>query len=105
MRPHPLEDIEPAVIVEALRAHPGNLTHAARALGITRDALRRRIEHRGLGAHRGNRLEDAAAETLRAALERHKGNLSQAAGGLGLGRNAFTRRLEHHQINLEEFRA
>lgn len=105
MRPHLLEDIAPEVIRQALRAHAGNLTHAARALGITRDALRRRVEHHDLGADRGNRLEDVAADALRAALVQHKGNLSQAAETLGIGRNAFTRRLEHHRIDLKEFRA
>lgn len=104
MRPH-LDDIGPAAIRDALRAHAGNLTHAARALGITRDALRRRVEHYDLGADRGNRLDDVAAEALRAALALHKGNLSQAAGDLGIGRNAFTRRLRHHAIDLKEFRA
>ena len=42
-----LEDVEAFLIKKALARH-GNVTHAARALGLSRSALYRRLERYGL---------------------------------------------------------
>ena len=39
-----LEDVEKAVIRKALAKHEGNVSHAARELGLTRTSLYRRME-------------------------------------------------------------
>ena len=44
----PLEDMERTAIIRAIRLADGNLTVAARELGITRQSLYRRIEKYGL---------------------------------------------------------
>lgn len=41
----PLEDVEQILIRKALARHGGNVSHAARALGLSRSALYRRLEH------------------------------------------------------------
>jgi DNA-binding NtrC family response regulator len=43
-----LEDVEQEVIRRVLEKHAGNVTHAARELGITRTSLYRRMERYGL---------------------------------------------------------
>jgi DNA-binding NtrC family response regulator len=43
-----LEDVEKALIEKALRRHQGNVSEAARALGLSRSALYRRISQYGL---------------------------------------------------------
>jgi DNA-binding NtrC family response regulator len=43
-----LDDVERSTIRKALDKHDGNITHAARELGLTRTALYRRIEKYGL---------------------------------------------------------
>ena len=43
-----LEDVERQAIEQALKQHMGNVSHAAKALGITRGALYRRMEKHGL---------------------------------------------------------
>src|SRR5262245_11832310 len=43
-----LEEVERALIEKALRRHGGNVSEAARALGLSRSALYRRISHYGL---------------------------------------------------------
>jgi two-component system response regulator HydG len=43
-----LDDIEKDTIEQALRENQGNISHAARALGLTRASLYRRIEKHGL---------------------------------------------------------
>jgi DNA-binding NtrC family response regulator len=43
-----LDDMEKATIEQALRDNRGNISHAAKALGITRASLYRRIEKHGL---------------------------------------------------------
>ncbi len=43
-----LEDVEKAVIRKALKKHAGNVSHAARDLGLTRTSLYRRMEKYGL---------------------------------------------------------
>jgi len=45
-----LEEAERTLIQRALRRHQGNVTEAARALGLSRSALYRRLERRGPGA-------------------------------------------------------
>lgn len=45
-----LEPSERALVVEALAAAKGNITEAARLLGITRIMMRRRVERFGLSA-------------------------------------------------------
>ncbi len=42
--PQTLEDIEKAAVRQALQQHDGNISHAAKALGLSRTALYRRIE-------------------------------------------------------------
>ncbi|GJG88998.1 sigma-54-dependent Fis family transcriptional regulator [Gemmatimonadetes bacterium T265] len=44
----PLEDVERVLIGKALQRHGGNVSHAARALGLSRSALYRRMAHFGL---------------------------------------------------------
>ena len=44
-----LEQLEKTAVVEALKAYDGNLSKAARSLGITRQALYRKIEKYELG--------------------------------------------------------
>ena len=44
----PLEDVERLLIEKALARHGGSVSHAARALGLSRSALYRRIEKHGL---------------------------------------------------------
>jgi DNA-binding NtrC family response regulator len=41
----PLEDVEKILIRKALAKHAGNVSRAARALGLSRSALYRRLEH------------------------------------------------------------
>ncbi|MBT4500607.1 MAG: sigma-54-dependent Fis family transcriptional regulator, partial [Gemmatimonadetes bacterium] len=43
-----LEEVEKQVIELALRKHQGNVSHAARELGLTRTSLYRRMEKYGL---------------------------------------------------------
>ncbi len=43
-----LEEVEKAVVRKALKKHDGNISHAARELGITRTSLYRRLEKYGL---------------------------------------------------------
>lgn len=43
-----LEDVEGFLIKNALARHDGNVSHAARALGLSRSALYRRLERYGL---------------------------------------------------------
>jgi transcriptional regulator of acetoin/glycerol metabolism len=43
-----LEDVEKVVIQKALSKHGGNISHAAKELGLTRAALYRRLEKYGL---------------------------------------------------------
>jgi DNA-binding NtrC family response regulator len=43
-----LEEVERVLIEKALRRHGGNVSEAARALGLSRSALYRRIGHYGL---------------------------------------------------------
>jgi len=43
-----LDDVEKSAIEQALRENQGNISHAARALGLTRASLYRRIEKYGL---------------------------------------------------------
>jgi DNA-binding NtrC family response regulator len=45
---HTLDDIEKATIERTLRQHHGNISRAAKALGLTRTSLYRRIEKHGL---------------------------------------------------------
>lgn len=45
--PPPLEELEKEAIALALKAHGGNISHAARALGLTRASLYRRMEKYG----------------------------------------------------------
>ncbi len=44
----PLEEVERVLIRKALDRHEGNVSHAARALGLSRSALYRRLQHHGL---------------------------------------------------------
>ncbi len=44
----PLEEVERVLIGKALQRHAGNVSHAARALGLSRSALYRRMAHFGL---------------------------------------------------------
>jgi transcriptional regulator of acetoin/glycerol metabolism len=48
--PRPLEDVEREHIARALRYHADNRSHTARALGISRATLIKKIRHYGLGA-------------------------------------------------------
>jgi transcriptional regulator of acetoin/glycerol metabolism len=43
-----LEEVEALLIRKALARHDGNVSHAARALGLSRSALYRRLERHGL---------------------------------------------------------
>jgi DNA-binding NtrC family response regulator len=43
-----LEDVEAFLIKKALARHDGNVSHAAKALGLSRSALYRRLERYGL---------------------------------------------------------
>jgi transcriptional regulator of acetoin/glycerol metabolism len=43
-----LDKVEQVTIEKALRKHAGNISHAARELGITRTSLYRRMEKYGL---------------------------------------------------------
>jgi transcriptional regulator with PAS, ATPase and Fis domain len=43
-----LDDVEKTVIRKALKKHTGNISHAARELGLTRTSLYRRMEKYGL---------------------------------------------------------
>lgn len=43
----PLEEVERVLIQKALDRHGGNVSHAARALGLSRSALYRRLQHHG----------------------------------------------------------
>ena len=47
-RARTLEDVEREAIRAALAAHGGNVLHAAKALGLSRSALYRRLERYGL---------------------------------------------------------
>ena len=44
----PLEEVERVLIGKAMQRHGGNVSHAARALGLSRSALYRRMAHFGL---------------------------------------------------------
>jgi DNA-binding NtrC family response regulator len=44
----PLEDVERLLIRKALERHDGNVSHAAKALGLSRSALYRRLQQYGL---------------------------------------------------------
>lgn len=103
-----LDDIEPATLRAALEKMEGNITRAAVELGVTRDALRRRLAHHGIdpesfkpaGPHP---LEDISEAQLRTALKNSKGNISAAAAMLSIDRRALQRRLEHRGIDPKGF--
>ena len=44
----PLEEVERLLIRKALDRHEGNVSNAAKALGLSRSALYRRLQHHGL---------------------------------------------------------
>jgi transcriptional regulator of acetoin/glycerol metabolism len=44
----PLEEVERVLIRKALERHEGNVSQAAKALGLSRSALYRRLQHHGL---------------------------------------------------------
>ena len=44
----PLEEVERMLIVKALKRHGGNVSEAAKALGLSRSALYRRLAQHGL---------------------------------------------------------
>jgi DNA-binding NtrC family response regulator len=44
----PLEEVERVLIRKALERHGGNVSQAAKALGLSRSALYRRLQHYGL---------------------------------------------------------
>jgi transcriptional regulator of acetoin/glycerol metabolism len=44
----PLEEVERVLIRKALERHGGNVSTAAKALGLSRSALYRRLQHHGL---------------------------------------------------------
>jgi transcriptional regulator of acetoin/glycerol metabolism len=44
----PLEEVERLLIRKALERHGGNVSQAAKALGLSRSALYRRLQHYGL---------------------------------------------------------
>jgi DNA-binding NtrC family response regulator len=44
----PLEEVERVLIQKALERHGGNVSQAAKALGLSRSALYRRLQHHGL---------------------------------------------------------
>ena len=44
----PLEEVERVLIRKALERHGGNVSQAAKALGLSRSALYRRLQHHGL---------------------------------------------------------
>jgi transcriptional regulator of acetoin/glycerol metabolism len=44
----PLEEVERVLIRKALERHDGNVSQAAKALGLSRSALYRRLQHHGL---------------------------------------------------------
>jgi transcriptional regulator of acetoin/glycerol metabolism len=44
----PLEEVERLLIRKALERHNGNVSQAAKALGLSRSALYRRLQHHGL---------------------------------------------------------
>ena len=43
-----LEEVERVLIRKALERHGGNVSQAAKALGLSRSALYRRLQHHGL---------------------------------------------------------
>ena len=43
-----LEEVECLLIKKAVQRHNGNVSHAAKALGLSRSALYRRLERYGL---------------------------------------------------------
>jgi transcriptional regulator of acetoin/glycerol metabolism len=43
-----LEDVEAFLIKKAMARHDGNVSQAAKALGLSRSALYRRLQHHGL---------------------------------------------------------
>ena len=43
-----LEEVESFLIKKAVQKHNGNVSHAAKALGLSRSALYRRLERYGL---------------------------------------------------------
>jgi transcriptional regulator of acetoin/glycerol metabolism len=45
-----LEQVERHMIEQALQQHTGNISRMAKALGLSRTALYRRLERHGLGA-------------------------------------------------------
>jgi transcriptional regulator of acetoin/glycerol metabolism len=45
-----LEQVERHMIEQALQQHAGNISRMAKALGLSRTALYRRLERHGLGA-------------------------------------------------------
>jgi transcriptional regulator of acetoin/glycerol metabolism len=44
----PLEEVERVLIRKAMERHDGNVSQAAKALGLSRSALYRRLQHHGL---------------------------------------------------------
>jgi DNA-binding NtrC family response regulator len=58
-----LEQVEKLMIEQALRQHSGNISRVAKALGLSRTALYRRLERHGLGAGIAidERLDDGQA--------------------------------------------
>ena len=43
-----LEDVEASLVKKAMARYDGNVSHAARALGLSRSALYRRLQRYGL---------------------------------------------------------
>ena len=60
----PLREVEGAHILHALQVSNWNKRQAARALGISRDTLYRKIAEHGLAPERGLRPADGGTERL-----------------------------------------
>ncbi|MDB4931061.1 MAG: Response regulator of zinc sigma-54-dependent two-component system, partial [Myxococcaceae bacterium] len=45
-----VEDVERTMVLQALTAHGGNQTHAARALGLSRFGLQKKLRRLGISA-------------------------------------------------------
>jgi transcriptional regulator of acetoin/glycerol metabolism len=99
------EALELKMIVDALEQTGGNISAAARDLGVQRKTLHRKIELLGIDMQEfGKNREALTREAIVAALEKVQGSISAAARELGVPRTTLYRNMEMFGVDPDGFR-
>ena len=99
------ELLEKKMIEEALERSKGNISAAARQLGVQRKTLHRKVETFGIDLEQyGRRRVELDREAILAGLEKAGGSISAAARELGVPRTTLYRNLDLFGIDAEELK-